>query len=269
MIWHRVLTAIVLIALVLAAILLTNVLTFTLLSSGLFVLGFWEWTGLCGDHSVEIKILASVLFALGLGSLWLVPPAYYAYLYILSFLVWIILMFWTLSYKGVFPLLLKNTYTRWGIGYLVLALAWFGLLQIRLGEKGSLWILFLLLIVCTSDTAAYFTGKALGKRPFSPLISPKKTWAGFWGGMVGAFVVAMVCFWQMGLPQSQWPYFAIMAFILILLAIYGDLFESLVKRVANKKDSGSILPGHGGILDRLDSLLPTLPFFAGYLFWIK
>jgi phosphatidate cytidylyltransferase len=265
MIWPRVFTAILLITFVIGCLFFTSAPLFDLLSAGLFVIAHYEWTGLCQMSSWLWRGVLSVLFGVCLLGLFVLSPAYYPFLFLGALGLWILLLYWTSVHRGTFPWLLRNPTSRLLIGYVVLGIAWFGLHLIRAHDKGSQWILCLLVIVCSSDTAAYFVGRAWGKRLFAPLISPKKTWAGFWGGLVGAFTVALGCFWWMDLSRSQLPYFIIMSLILIMLAIYGDLFESCVKRVANKKDSGNLLPGHGGVLDRIDSLLPTLPFFAWYL----
>lgn len=267
MIWQRVFTACLIIPGVLAVLFLTDPLVFAAFTSVIFWVGAWEWARLCRIQ-FSWALGYCVIFALGQGLLYSLAAEWIDVVYGVGFCLWALLLYWTLRYRGQFPALLQNHISRAAIGLCVLWLAWFSLIQIRLHTQGTLWILCLILITSASDTAAYFVGKALGKKFFSPWISPKKTWAGFWGGLVGAFIVALLCAWQMGLTQQQYPAFMLMSVVLILLAIYGDLFESLVKRVANQKDSGSILPGHGGVLDRMDSLLPTLPFFAWYLMWI-
>lgn len=268
MTWLRMITAFVLIPFVLVGLFLTSVPTFALISGVIWTLAALEWAQLSEFRSVVKQILYVVVFAVGLLGLYWLPAPYSHYFCLASMGLWAVLLFWTLTFKGTFPTLLRHTGSRAIIGLAVLWSSWLGLNLIRAHDQGILWIFCVLLIVWASDTAAYFVGKAWGKRLFSPIISPKKTWAGFWGGFMGAFIVAMGCFALMGIPQTQWIYFVPMSVVLILLAIYGDLFESLVKRVANKKDSGNILPGHGGILDRIDSLLPTMPFFAAFLIGI-
>ena len=131
-------------------------------------------------------------------------------------------------------------------------------------------LLSVLAIVWLADIAAYFAGRAFGKRKLAPSISPGKTWAGAWGAVVGVMIYGfLVSNWLSPMFQSQTMIFALVLLALTVLSIVGDLFESLLKRNAGIKDSSNILPGHGGILDRIDALLfaaPVAYFFKAYLF---
>jgi len=125
---------------------------------------------------------------------------------------------------------------------------------------------YLLAVVCGHDTGAYFIGHAFGKHKLAPTISPGKTWEGFFGGIATSYVLAFVWNWYMKWPLAQNEYLILTGIVSILGAI-GDLFESYLKRRVGIKDSGSVLPGHGGVLDRLDSLLATAPFLLIYLIY--
>lgn len=143
------------------------------------------------------------------------------------------------------------------IFYVVLLLSY--LLFLRNLEQGNLWLLLLFLIVWSNDTAAYFTGMSMGKRKLYPKISPKKSVEGFLGGLAGsiaAAVLAKISFMhQLSLMDSF-----IIAMVIGILGPLGDLAESMLKRSSSVKDSGSLIPGHGGILDRIDSILFSAPF---------
>lgn len=135
-------------------------------------------------------------------------------------------------------------------------------------------LLLVLGLVWTSDAAAYFAGHAFGRRKLAPRISPGKTWEGVGGAAVGVLIYAIICAWWPGAPLgvpvqgALWlPYLAV-AGLLCGAGIVGDLFESALKRRAGAKDSGSLLPGHGGVLDRIDSVMPTLPIAAIFLYWV-
>ena len=143
------------------------------------------------------------------------------------------------------------------VGWIVLLPTCLALYQLRvispwllLGFMATIWI---------SDTAAYFTGRSLGKRKLAPTISPNKTWEGVAGALIAVTVYALA--WTIWQPNPTFA-FALIPILLImaLLGIIGDLYESLVKRQAGVKDSGTLLPGHGGILDRIDALTSALPF---------
>jgi phosphatidate cytidylyltransferase len=119
-------------------------------------------------------------------------------------------------------------------------------------------------LVWACDSAAYFAGRAIGGPRLAPAISPNKTWAGFLGGMAGATLFAFALVWLCALPAAlAWA-----TPVLAVLAQIGDLFESHLKRVAGVKDSGNLLPGHGGVLDRLDGLVATAPVAALLVLWL-
>ena len=139
---------------------------------------------------------------------------------------------------------------------------WFALSWIRNQPEGSWLILLLLLIVWSADTGAYFTGRTFGKRKLAPHISPGKTQAGLFGGLVAAPLVALVAADSMPITNLEPAQVILLALITALLSVGGDLLISLHKRSSGYKDSGDLLPGHGGILDRVDSLLAAAPFFA-------
>lgn len=158
-------------------------------------------------------------------------------------------------------------------GFLALVVAWLAMVQAR--ARGVEFLLSVLLLVWMADIAAYATGRAwggrfTGGRKLAPSISPGKSWEGVWGGMLGVVLLALVwalmplhgsqnsLFSQLNL-QHGWVFMLIAAVFLVAMSVVGDLVESLVKRSAGAKDSSRLLPGHGGVLDRVDALLPALP----------
>ena len=153
-----------------------------------------------------------------------------------------------------------------GLAVLLTVAAWFALM--RFLSQGVLMLLSVLLIVWIADTAAYFAGRAFGRRKLAPHISPGKTWAGVVGAIVAVLLFALVV-WLMvpeqriysnNLFESVGPALALLLLaLLVALSVAGDLFESLLKRQAGVKDSGQLLPGHGGVLDRVDAMVPLLP----------
>jgi len=162
------------------------------------------------------------------------------------------------------------------LAFALLAAAWFGLM--RLVDGGFFCLLSVLVIVWLADIAAYFVGRRWGRRKLAPAISPGKTWAGA-GGAVAAVLIAAVLFAHLApdLPalstrlQHRLPLAAALAVLaaLVALSIVGDLFESLLKRQVNAKDSGHLLPGHGGVLDRIDALIAVLPAAALLDLWLQ
>jgi len=127
------------------------------------------------------------------------------------------------------------------------------LVWLRLLPQGEWWLLWLLLVIFAGDTGAFYTGRTFGRRKLAPRVSPGKTWEGTLGGLAASVAAG----WLLGsrlLPQVPWAYLLPLSLLLGLVGVLGDLFESMLKRLAQVKDAGSLLPGHGGILDRLDSL---------------
>ena len=159
------------------------------------------------------------------------------------------------------------------MGIFVLLPTWCGIVQLKYLDESGRLVLGLVALVSIADIGAYFTGRAWGRRKLAPALSPGKSWAGFWGGMVACViltigVVAVVAVGVMPLTLIQGVLAVLGAVLVSLSSVVGDLFESMLKRNRNLKDSGTLLPGHGGVLDRLDSLTAATPFAVLWLFLI-
>ena len=162
---------------------------------------------------------------------------------------------------------LKFAYIYTGLLYIAVPMALSNLLAFRDGTFSGKLILCFFIIIWCSDIGAFFIGSTLGQkygRKIAPEISPKKSWVGFWGGYVFALLAALVLHW-VGLLDIPVIHCLILATLMHVAGVAGDLFESMWKRCCNVKDSGSIIPGHGGMLDRLDSTLMAMPLGAIYL----
>ena len=170
--------------------------------------------------------------------------------------VFALFLFYLMSYDHIQELAWDLAVNTLGLVYVPLLLGHF--IWLRYLPQGEWWILWLLAVVCSGDTAAYYVGKTWGKKKFYPQVSPGKTWAGTFGGQVANVVVGvLVGRWL--LPEEAILSLVLLSVFLGCIAFLGDLFESMLKRQARVKDSSSLLPGHGGMLDRLDSLLFTAP----------
>lgn len=273
MLKQRVITAVVLLALLLPALFYREPWPFVALMLLLIAAGGWEWGRLNGLGPVGS-------WSLGLGTL------------VLCLLTWrqgwlgaAASPWWTLA-GGAWvltgALLLRGGVTGWPAiprhlriagGVLALWLAWLAVAQARV--VGVNFLLSVLLLVWVADVFAYFAGRAFGQRiargKLAPTISPGKSWEGVWGGMVGVVVLAFVwawadARWQADMPSlyswlasAGWWLLLLSVLFLVAMSVVGDLVESLIKRSVGVKDSSGLLPGHGGVLDRVDALLPTLP----------
>lgn len=154
------------------------------------------------------------------------------------------------------------------LGAVLLTVAGLAFLFLRLQVLGHLWILYSVAIVVAADVGAYFVGRTLGERKLAAVVSPGKSWEGFWGGFVLAQAVAIIFYLLVGHQMlddaihSSLAQFMGVAAVLSSVSVLGDLFESMLKREASVKDSGAILPGHGGVLDRIDGLIAAVPLLA-------
>jgi phosphatidate cytidylyltransferase len=241
----------VLIAALLAALFLLPPLALELAVGLILLAAAHEWARLCGLARSAALVFAAAV-ALAFFALARAGPA--APVFAAAALFWIVLAppwMWRGMRPGKAPWLAAA-------GFAVLVPAGLAMVVLR-----PLEVLLVLLLVWIADTAAYFVGRAWGKRKLAPAISPGKSWEGAIGGVVGAAAYAIIC--ANFIQGIAWPAFLAAAVLLAMVSIVGDLFESAAKRQAGVKDSGTLLPGHGGILDRIDSATAVLPLAA--LLW--
>jgi phosphatidate cytidylyltransferase len=273
MLKQRILTAIVMLAVLLPALFYPSPVPFACVMLVLIGAAAWEWGCLNGYGSrlsifigLEMVVLCALSWWVGL----LNEP---------------LIMLWTLS-SAAWVLggaaLLRAAVPGWprvprGVrlagGLMALWVAWLAAVQARM--VGINFLLSILVLVWVADVFAYFAGRAFGlkftRRKLAPAISPGKSWEGVWGGMVGVVVLALAWVWADASAQATvaslytrlaargWWLLLIGVIFLAAMSVVGDLIESLVKRSAGAKDSSRLLPGHGGVLDRVDALLPALP----------
>lgn len=274
----RILTAAVLLTLLLPTLLVASPLPFAVLSLLFVAAGVAEWAALAGVQAAAARgalaagwaiVAAAVLWGLQVGG-WRLPPAM-AWLWGMMAALWLVLLLGSLP-RAQLPAALRRGVPGVLLGALVLGVAWLALVVLRV--HGAAYLLSLLALVWAADIAAYFGGRAWGRRKLAPAISPGKTWAGAWSALVA--VLAYAALWLAlgaGVRNvfadfvANWGGigWAVCVVALLVFAIAGDLFESLLKRAAGVKDSGRILPGHGGVLDRIDALLPVLPLAMFFL----
>lgn len=267
----RVITALVLLALLLPALFYLPQGGWALLVAAFIGIGAWEWGALLGWRSASRLVLGGVAALICAGVSLLDPAAIGAEVIFTPAKDWVFLVygiaavFWCL----VMPLWLQKKWALSGIGGLlvgavVLFPTWLAMVQLRTLGPGVLLGIFA--VVWMADIAAYFSGKAFGKHKLAPSISPGKTWEGAIGAGVGVVIYGLVVRQVFGLELLTLPLWILVLFAVTAISIIGDLYESLLKRKAGIKDSSNILPGHGGVLDRIDSLTSTLPVVA--LFWL-
>jgi len=267
MLRERVITALVLLALLIPSVLASSPLPFALLTLLLIGAGGWEWARLCALPPA-VCVLSGVL--LGLACAAIGPFGYgvevSAELWGAVAVVWVVggVLALRAGPAGFHKL---NAVLRFVIGWLLIAAAWAALIASR--ERGLAYLASVCALVWLADIAAYFGGRALGRRKLAPTISPGKSWEGAISGLVAVIVLAVIVVVVTVHPHGNlfallqarfgWIGLVLGCCALVALAIVGDLVESLVKRAAGAKDSSRLLPGHGGVLDRIDALLPVFP----------
>jgi phosphatidate cytidylyltransferase len=269
MLRQRIVTALVLLALLLPAMFYPLPEPFCALALLFIAAAAWEWGRLNGEGMAGAVVLALACVAACAASWalgWLQRPL--PLLWSLAGLAWVL--------GG--GMLLRAGVPGWSrlaqplrllAGIAVLWLAWLAMAQARV--RGINFVLSVLVLVWVADISAYAAGRAFGKHKLAPAISPGKSWEGVAGGMLGVLLLALLWVWAdratqaatpslyTGLAAQSWWLLPLGALFLAAMSVVGDLLESLLKRSAGVKDSSALLPGHGGVLDRIDALLPTLP----------
>ena len=269
MLRQRILTALVLAALFLGALLGLEPRQFALFAGLVIGVGAWEWSRLAGLASAPARFTyLVVLAALMLGVFVFaglaegrVNPAVVRPLLLLGCLWWALALLWVQGYPSS-ALLWGSVAARLLIGVLVLIPAWLALAVLSQRDDGHWLILLVVLVVAGADVGAYFAGRALGRRKLAPAVSPGKTLEGLAGGLATVLVVASIFLALSPGHRDLWWQWGLVVSMTALASVLGDLLDSMVKRHRGVKDSGVILPGHGGILDRIDSLTAALPVFC-------
>lgn len=265
MLKQRIITALILAPIAIGGIFFLSPMHFSWFIGLVVVLGAWEWANLSGFEAPVARIgfaaVVAVLLALIDGL-----PAFPVL--ILAALWWVAAFFLVLRYPANTQLW-QSPPARLVIGLLVLLPTWKALVVIRHSALASypdvnnLWvILYVMLLVWSADVGAYFAGRAWGKAKLAPKVSPGKSWAGAYGGLAATVVLAFLGAWFLEANVQDMTLLVTVTVITAVFSILGDLLESMLKRHRGIKDSSNLLPGHGGVLDRIDSLTAAIPVFT-------
>lgn len=259
MLKKRIITAAILIPLMLLVIFYLPVQGFCVLTALLTLIGAWEWTSLMGLKKTPSRcIYLGIIFVLFFAMFFMPMP-----LIMLGAAGWWLL---ALLMVALYPQLAgwwrKSVLWRGLMGALVLMPCWMAVNYVRNLGNGTFALLYLFVLVWGADTVAYFAGQKWGKTKLAAKVSPGKSVQGFVAALVFAAITSVVVIYLTEAPDFLWKWLAGLTFMTVIASVVGDLFESMLKRNADVKDSGSLLPGHGGLLDRIDSLTAAAPIFG-------
>ena len=275
----RVIAALVMAPTAIAAILLLPTPWLAAVAALVMLAGLWEWLKLAGvDDSLPRTVLVGLNLLLMVLLVWAsradegFSPALFQLVTLAGAAGWVLSLLWL--WRPGFGAVDRPATRAFKLatGTLAVIPAWCALCLVHSDGLAALggqdepmahrWLLVALALVWAADTGAYFVGRHFGKRKLAPSISPNKTVEGALGGVAAGVVVALAFGTLAGVGFAQWPALALVALVAVLASIVGDLIESLLKRQAGVKDSGDLIPGHGGVLDRIDGVLAALPVFA-------
>lgn len=263
MLAQRIITALVLIPLVFGGVLYLPTHTLAVVLAVIILIGGVEWSRLAGIDSTAGRILFLLLLATALGGMALILDQGYRWIYWMSLggaVWWFLVTLGLLVYRPE-HVMVRGSATKSLFGLLVLTPAWASVVALHGADAdGPHLVLSLLILVWVADSGAYFAGRRWGQVKLAPIISPGKTREGVYGALAGAAIYGFLLAWVR--PETGPPALvALLCLGVTLISVVGDLFESLLKRQAGLKDSGNLLPGHGGMLDRIDSMTAAAPLY--------
>jgi phosphatidate cytidylyltransferase len=261
---QRIITALLLAPTAIALVLYVPTAWVATVIGGLCLIGVWEWTRLSGLRSRALRAAFVGFAALAMIALWCAEnlPAWWTVIGA-GCVWWLVAFLWLRNFAFAAAPTRENTALKLAAGALTMLPAWAGLMRILLTQDTPhTWALYSLFVVWAADTFAYLAGKLWGKTKLAPNISPGKTCEGVYGALVGCAAIAAIGGWLLHVRGSALLLLVLFSLVAAVFSVLGDLFESLIKRHAGVKDSGTLFPGHGGVCDRLDGVFAALPIFA-------
>lgn len=262
MLKQRIITAVILASVMIMSITYLPTQILGLILAAILSVAAWEWaTCISCTHRQKIlyvfSLLLCIFFCLGLlakNSIFLIV--------LLGFLWWQIALLLVIQYQRHVNITISSKLLKAVIGGVILVPCWLSVMLLHARSTGVILVLFLCFLIWLGDSAAYFAGKRFAKKKLACNVSPGKSWEGVYAALLIACILALNYIWYTGIAFHQAIFFMVLALFTLSFSIVGDLVESMFKRMAGVKDSGHILPGHGGVLDRIDSLTAAAPVFC-------
>lgn len=261
----RVLTALVLAPLAFLLVFGASTYWFGIVFAALMLIGSWEFKRLGAMERGVFGWLLVIIQATVLALLFMNADAMLRHsnaFLTAACLVWLVMLVRLVIFRPGLAPDFQYRIVTFASALASVSFCWIALYVLRAQENGSWWILVLFLIIWSADTGAYFVGKSMGKAKLAQRISPSKTREGLYGGLLTAVIVSTATVYLVPAIHMDWQKLVPLTLVTALVSVCGDLFISLHKRTTGLKDSGALFPGHGGVLDRFDSLLSGAPFFV-------
>ena len=257
MLRQRIITALIAGPIALACVFLLPHLEFSIFIALVLIVGAWEWANFAGFEQ-PLRFAYAGLVAVLMGAAWFVEP---------NILLMVSVAWWLAAFG--FVVTFPGSSDTWGskpvvllIGLVVLVTAFTALVELRRYEDHAYLICLLFFLIWGADVGAYFSGRALGKAKLAPSVSPGKSWEGVFGGQAAVVLLAILAHQLLELTRISLLAVVVIAVCAAAASVVGDLVESMVKRHRGVKDSGTLLPGHGGFLDRIDGITAAAPVLA-------
>jgi phosphatidate cytidylyltransferase len=265
MLKQRIITAIILASVIISAVIFLPTQMFALILAVIICVAAWEWAACAGINATPQKIIYVSLILLCLVACLIFLQKQWIHLIIACGLIWwIVAMVLVVRYQMNKTINLSTSIMKAMIGGVILIPAWLSLILIHLNASGVSLLLFLFFLIWLADSAAYFSGRKFGSKKLASNVSPGKSWEGVYGALAMSLLFGASYAFYADMKFMVAVYFMLLVLVTVSFSILGDLVESMFKRMAGIKDSSNILPGHGGVLDRIDSLTSAAPvFFAG------
>ncbi len=263
MLKQRVVTAILLAFSVVLSIFYLPSSLFSLFIALIVLISAWEWSRIAGWQTLSAQFLYVLFIMLSVIGLYFLSP----YVLWQQIVLWLAVLWWSLAVLWIMAFQrghalpwLSNRWLKSLLGLFILLPAWLSLTLLHQQYSG-IWVLFLLLLIAVADIGAFFSGRRWGQRKLASRVSPGKSWEGVLGALVSSLLFAgLYSLWQMQAVDARIG-LILLSLLTVAVSISGDLLESLFKRQMNMKDSSHLLPGHGGVLDRIDSITAAAPIF--------
>ncbi len=265
MLKQRIITALVLAPLALAGVFLLPLTSFGYFIAAIIMLAAWEWANLSGFEQIFIRLSYALAVGVFCGLTLFLP----SFLILGLAAVWWLVVFVLVKQYPDSGRLLESRPLRLLMGLLTLVPAWLGLYELKQMTDSAWLIVTLLVMVWAADCGAYFAGKRFGKIKLIERVSPKKTLEGLVGGVLVSMLISSLVTLFGSVSFFQGVSLLTLTILTVLVSVLGDLWESVLKRHRGFKDSGNLLPGHGGVLDRIDSLTAAVPVFTLYVMIIR